>query len=486
MKAQFTFLSGARAGQVAIFSQSYIGLGRHPHNELQFDPDEELDVSALHAGVTREGELYVLRDLGSTNGTFVNGRRLTADHVLATGDVVRLGSRGPELQFTAIGEGRRSPPPPASAAPGTVVFGSQPELSPLPPKLAPPAEPRAAQAPRRTPGPGTQTKIQAAVAAETRHQRRTTWGLLALLVVLAGAYVWQSKAASRALAEQRAALVAQVDSLMAQMGDLASRSEGLRSALDSARGQAEQLRRQLSEAPDDARTITELRRRLDQAVQHQRTLAGAALLDASGIAARNRDAIALVFVQHPDGRIYTGTAFVVRTDPQGGYLVTNKHVVSDSATGRIAERIGVVPEGTHQNFRADVAALHPSADVALLRVSVHRGFPAVVELADGDPLPSMGSPTATIGFPLGLDLRGGEDWRTLGVASTLSLGTVSRTLPDLLQLDSYGAQGSSGSPIFNRDGRVVGVLFGGQPGSGGRIIYGVPVRAVHELLAASP
>ncbi len=78
MKAQFTFLSGPRTGQVAIFSQPYVGLGRHPQNELQFDPDEDLDVSARHAGVTREGDLYVLRDLGSTNGTYVNNRRLTA------------------------------------------------------------------------------------------------------------------------------------------------------------------------------------------------------------------------------------------------------------------------------------------------------------------------------------------------------------------------------------------------------------------------
>lgn len=481
MKAQFTFLSGARAGQVAIFSQPYVGLGRHPQNELQFDPDEDLDVSARHAAVSREGDLYVLRDLGSTNGTYVNGKRLTSDHVLATKDVIRFGVNGPQLEFTAIGEPRRAAGP-AAAAKGTVVFGEKADPPPAPPKLGP----EALKTPRRTPGPGTQTRIQAAVAAETHKQRRTTFALLGLLVLVSAAYVWQSRVASQAIQRQREVLLGQVDSLVSQIGSLAAGSEGLKSALDSARGDAERLRGQLRAAPNDERTINELRRRLNLAIEQQKMLAGAATLDATGIAERNRDAIALVFVQHEDGRIFTGTAFVVRSDPLGGYLVTNKHVVTDSATGRPAPRIGVVLEGTPQNFRGDVAALHPGADVALIRVSVHRGFPTAVALGDSTPLPTMGQPTATIGFPMGLDLKGSEDWRTIGVASTLSLGTVSRTLPDLLQLDSYGAQGSSGSPVFDRQGRVIGVLFGGQPGSNGRIIYAVPVRAVHQLLAASP
>jgi S1-C subfamily serine protease len=94
----------------------------------------------------------------------------------------------------------------------------------------------------------------------------------------------------------------------------------------------------------------------------------------------------------------------------------------------------------------------------------------------------VGEPVAVIGFPLGLDLQKGADWRQLGVAATLTLGTVSRTLPDLIQLDSYGAQGSSGSPIFNRAGMVVGLIYGGEKGSNGRIVYGVPAGAIKELL----
>jgi S1-C subfamily serine protease len=322
------------------------------------------------------------------------------------------------------------------------------------------------------------------VHRQTRRLRRTTVGLFALLVVVSGAYLWQARETSRRLTQQRALLLGQVDSLMQEIATMAAGNEGLRAALDSAQSMAGQLRQQLASAPNDATKINELRRRLDAAVRQQRTLAGAAAMDARGIAAANRDAVGLVFVQFPNGQVFTGTAFAVRSDPNGGLLVTNKHVVSDS-NGTLASRIGVVFNGTPQNFRADVVKLHADVDLALLRVTVHRGFPVVKGLADSSRRAEMGEPAAVLGFPLGLDLPGGHDWNQHGAAATLTLGTVSRTLPDLIQLDSYGAQGSSGSPILDPSGRVIGVLYGGQSGTNGRIIYGVPVRFVHQLLGGT-
>ncbi len=48
-------------------------------------------LSRRHAEVRREAGRFVLRDLASRNGTFVNGRRLDAPHALAPGDVIRIG-----------------------------------------------------------------------------------------------------------------------------------------------------------------------------------------------------------------------------------------------------------------------------------------------------------------------------------------------------------------------------------------------------------
>ncbi|HSB53877.1 MAG TPA: FHA domain-containing protein, partial [Gemmatimonadales bacterium] len=322
MKAKFTVISGARAGQTSVFSQNYICIGRHPQCELQFDPDKDLDVSSRHAAVSLEGMLYVLRDLGSTNGTFVNGRRLSTDHVLASKDVVRFGQAGPEVEFAAIGDTRPVVPPVASAQQGgTVVFGMQEQPEPEPPPKPKP-RPERFQNPRPTPGPGTTTRVQIAVKKETKGLRRTTLILFGLLVVMSGAYLWEARTTGQRLREQREMLVGRVDSLMQQMAALSAGNEGLRSALDSAVGEATRLRKQLTEAsPTDQVQMAELRRRLDAAMRQQRNLAGAARLNAAGISAANRDAVAMVFVQFADGRVFTGTGFAVHSDANGGEII---------------------------------------------------------------------------------------------------------------------------------------------------------------------
>ena len=56
-------------------------------------------VSRLHALVVREGPRFLLRDAGSVNGTFVNGARIAAPHLLADRDQIGLGAPAPVLRF---------------------------------------------------------------------------------------------------------------------------------------------------------------------------------------------------------------------------------------------------------------------------------------------------------------------------------------------------------------------------------------------------
>lgn len=484
MRAQFKFLTGARAGQTDILGQPTIILGRHPESDVRFDADRDLDVSARHASVTLEGDRYVLRDLGSTNGTYLHARKVTAPAPLGAGDVIRFGPSGPQVEFTPLAspDGTAGSPRPVS---GTVVYGaladSGSQAGASPPRPAGPVGTPRPTASRSN----TTARVRLEVERQTRGLRRTTLILFSLLLLLAATYFWQAAAAARRIDRDRRVLLAQVDSLVGQMSALVAGTEGLREKLDMARRDAEQLRRQLATAPDDADQIQDLRTRLESALRQQQTLAEAAAFDARGVAAANRDAIALVFVQFPTGAVYSGTAFAVRSDPNGGLLVTNRHVVTDS-NGVMAEKIGVVFEGTRQNFRADVVRIHPEADLAVLRVTVHQGIPVVRDLAAPAEEAQVGDPVAVMGFPLGLELAEGTNWSALGVASSLTLGTVSRRLPTLVQVEGYGAQGSSGSPIFDQSGRVVAVLYGGQSGTGGRILYGVPVRFVHQLLEEAP
>jgi ABC transport system ATP-binding/permease protein len=67
-------------------------------SEITIGRDESVDlpitspaISRRHAKLTREGDGYVLEDLGSSNGTFVNDQRLSGRHPLKSGDQVRLG-----------------------------------------------------------------------------------------------------------------------------------------------------------------------------------------------------------------------------------------------------------------------------------------------------------------------------------------------------------------------------------------------------------
>jgi hypothetical protein len=63
-------------------------IGRDPANGLRLTHDT---VSRLHAELMMENGVWILRDLGSTNGTTVNGRRVTSAAALADGDQVSFG-----------------------------------------------------------------------------------------------------------------------------------------------------------------------------------------------------------------------------------------------------------------------------------------------------------------------------------------------------------------------------------------------------------
>ena len=98
MVVEFTFLRGAHTGRTNRFERAVITIGRHPSNDLALDPERDLDASARHAEVRIHGEEAHLVDLGSTNGTYLNGLKLSGTHVLAHGDVIEFGVGGPKVR----------------------------------------------------------------------------------------------------------------------------------------------------------------------------------------------------------------------------------------------------------------------------------------------------------------------------------------------------------------------------------------------------
>src|SRR5215468_387700 len=79
---------GTPAGEQAVELRAFNGLGRHPSNSIQL---MDKIASKEHCVVEQRGTQFVLRDLGSLNGTYVNGRRVNGEQMLRHGDEIELG-----------------------------------------------------------------------------------------------------------------------------------------------------------------------------------------------------------------------------------------------------------------------------------------------------------------------------------------------------------------------------------------------------------
>ncbi len=75
-------------------------MGREPGLDVVI-ASTAANVSRRHAEIRRQDAAYLLVDLGSFNGTFINGRRIANGEVLRDGDVIQLGPGGPSLRFRA-------------------------------------------------------------------------------------------------------------------------------------------------------------------------------------------------------------------------------------------------------------------------------------------------------------------------------------------------------------------------------------------------
>ena len=473
MKAQFKFLSGARAGQVETFQKGYLGLGRHPLSDVRFDAERDLDVSSRHAAIMAKAEGYVLQDLGSKNGTYVNGQRLEGDRLLKDGDVIGFGAKGPALEFHALpGDGTDEATATAEASAGRMSQPKQvvPAAVAPPPTRNPPSRPRS-------------RSTTAIIELATRQWRRTTkalFGVLFLVVALAGFVLWKG-------AHDRQADIARIKAWADSVADQAQRTarqfqsevEGLREANQQSVAEIERLRHELSAAGSDVGTVARLRGQLEHAQTRQQFIAGAGAVDYRSISARNQDAVALVLVEFSETERFSGTAFAV--DSQGT-LVTNKHVLVGVNGDKTPRRIAVKFSGSRQWFQGRFIGTADGADIGVLRVIITGGTPRVLGLQRDPRSLERGDPVAIIGYPLGLDLPMEGQGTDVVAAPTLTVGTTSKVLPSVVQVDGYGAPGSSGSPIFDHDGRVVAVLYGGNQESNGKIIYAVPVSYVRDYL----
>jgi hypothetical protein len=89
-RAMLLMRQGSGVDQRWPLDRPTLTIGRGPDNDLVF-PDRE--ISRHHCRIRREGRQYVLEDLGSKNGTVVNGEAIAGPRVLQDGDEIQIAPR---------------------------------------------------------------------------------------------------------------------------------------------------------------------------------------------------------------------------------------------------------------------------------------------------------------------------------------------------------------------------------------------------------
>lgn len=209
-----------------------------------------------------------------------------------------------------------------------------------------------------------------------------------------------------------------------------------------------------------------------------------------------------------------GTGFLVAAE---GRILTNHHVVEpwwknddlsslteEGLTPVVAEMHAYFP-GSPRAFQAATEKISSEADLAILRVD-RADLKREVMSLDGRKSASVsGQPVVLMGYPTGIDAvlaRAGEstvrdivtsskgDFEEIlhGLAQRnlirpiTTQGHIGDVLPDKIVYDAQTTSGGSGGPLFNREGKVIGINYAVLRGFGGSN-FGIPVRYAQSLLS---
>ncbi|MBI9048221.1 MAG: FHA domain-containing protein [Anaerolineaceae bacterium] len=148
-KYRLVMRSGPSIGQIYPLDKPEMILGRDLGNDIVISDSE---VSRRHSRLFMQGANYVIEDLGSTNGTFVNGQRLTGSYVLRPGEIITFGETlslvfegAVDSDATVVSGGSFGIPEPAKPQQSVAQPIQQPVPSysgQIPDAISPPAKPK--------------------------------------------------------------------------------------------------------------------------------------------------------------------------------------------------------------------------------------------------------------------------------------------------------------------------------------------------------
>jgi YD repeat-containing protein len=220
---------------------------------------------------------------------------------------------------------------------------------------------------------------------------------------------------------------------------------------------------------------------------------------------------------------YTGTGFVIKQ----GLIATNRHIVKPWASDSVAQLIlsqsaNLRPQmeklvaffpSIKKEFDLKEATSSDKYDIALCSFEQEDTALPELPISTDDPRTIIGESVVVLGYPTGVDglLQRIDDEGTkreilrqhgasaedvaVGLASRglirplTTTGNVTDALPNRLVHSAQTTEGGSGSPIFDREGRVIAInsailttADGGQSFGGSN--FGVPIKATYDMLVS--
>ena len=166
-------------------------------------------------------------------------------------------------------------------------------------------------------------------------------------------------------------------------------------------------------------------------------------------------------------RTSLGSGVIISKD---GYIVTNNHVVENADEIKI--RLTNLEE-----YDAKLIGRDPKTDLALIKIEPKNGLP-VVEFGDSESL-RVGDWVLAIGNPFGL-----EQTVTAGIVSAKGRTLGSTPYENFIQTDASINPGNSGGPLFDLQGRMVGINTAIYSRGGGNIGIGfaIPVKMAENVI----
>jgi hypothetical protein len=236
--------TGARAGVQFPVRDGATRVGRAPDNDAVIDGPDAATVSLYHCEIVREGDAFRVVDHNSTNGTWVNGERVTDGPLDRTG-VLRLGQEGPEFSLllpeaAAVPLDRTIEVSASTVATAASGIGMHEDMLSA-------AVHRARTLRARGVGGETMTimreVLESALQRTYRRHRILTYAMLSALLVVSGVAIWKIVGLSR---DKRSidARIRQLDAELQKAKEGAERDE-LASQVSELQEQGETIQRSL-------------------------------------------------------------------------------------------------------------------------------------------------------------------------------------------------------------------------------------------------